>query len=106
VKGKVLLADGKPLDSGRVIFVSSDTALSYAGTVQPDGSYELKQGDRAGAPQGSYKVRIEVDETSLPKGRRSRRLPFPEKYLDEDVSTLAASVRSDADNHFEFKLVK
>jgi hypothetical protein len=107
VKGKVLLADGKPLSSGRVIFVSSETALSYGGTLSSDGGFELKQGSRVGAPAGSYKVRIEVDETSLPKGRaKSHQLPFPSRYLDEDVSKLAATVQAGADNAFEFKLTR
>jgi hypothetical protein len=107
VKGKILLADGKPLTSGRVIFVSDQTALSYGGTVTSDGGFELKQGSRVGAPAGNYKVRIEVDETTLPKGRsRSPHLPFPSRYLDEDVSKLAATVNAGGGNAFEFKLTK
>ncbi len=107
VKGKILLADGKPLRSGRVVFVSSETALSYAGPIGDDGGFELKQGDRVGAPAGNYKVRIEIDETSLPKRRgKSSNLPFPARYLDEDVSKLAATVKADPENAFEFKLSK
>ena len=67
VKGKILLADGKPLRSGQVVFVSSETALSYAGPIGDDGGFELKQGDRVGAPAGNYKVRIEINESSFPK---------------------------------------
>jgi hypothetical protein len=105
VKGKVLLADGKPLRFGRVVFVSSETALSYMGQVGDDGGFELKQGDRVGAPAGSYKVRIEINETSLPKSRgKSSNLPFPAKYQDEDVSKLAATVEAKPENSFEFKL--
>jgi hypothetical protein len=106
VKGRVLLADGKPLRMGRVVFVSSETALSYAGPIDDDGEFELKQGDRVGAPAGSYKVRIEVDETNLPKSRKKgAAYPFPARYLDEDVSKLAATVKADApENRFEFKL--
>ena len=105
VKGKVLLANGKPLRSGRVIFVSSQTALSYAGPIGDDGKFEVKQGDRVGAPAGDYKVRVEIDETSLPKGSgKSPILPFPAKYRDEDVSKLAATVKTDSENVFEFKL--
>ena len=107
VKGKILLADGKPLHSGRVVFVSSETALSYAGPIGDDGGFELKQGDRVGAPAGNYKVRIEIEETSLPKRRgKSSNLPFPARYLDEDVSKLAATVKADPENAFEFKLTK
>ncbi len=109
VKGRVLLGDGKPLHFGRVVFVSSDTALSYVGHIGDDGGFELKQGDRVGAPAGNYRVRIEIDETSLPKGRgKTARLPFPARYQDEDVSKLAATVKADAatENAFEFKLSK
>jgi len=105
VKGKVLLADGKPLRSGRVVFVSSATALSYAGPIGDDGGFELKQGDRVGAPAGDYKVRVEIDETSLPKSRgKSSNLPFPAKYRDEDTSKLTATVKAESEKPLEFKL--
>ncbi len=105
VKGKVLLADGKPLKSGWVIFVSSVTASSYAGPIGNDGGFELKQGDRVGAPAGDYKVRVEIDKTSLPKGHgKSPILPFPPRYRDEDASKLTATVKTDPENVFEFKL--
>ncbi len=107
VKGKVIQSDGKPLSSGRVVFVSSDTALSYAGSLGADGSFELKQGSRVGAPAGNYKVRIEIDETTLPKkGKIAANLPFPGKYLDEDASKLVATVKAEGENVFEFKLAK
>ncbi len=107
VKGKVLLADGKPLRSGRVVFVSSETALSYVGPIGDDGGFELKQGDRAGAPAGSYKVRVEIDETSLTKGSgKSPNLLFPAMYRDEDASKLTATVEAFTENALEFKLSK
>ena len=107
VNGKVLLADGKPLRFGQVVFVSSETALSYVGHIAEDGGFELKQGDRVGAPAGSYKVRIDVTDSSLPKGSgKAAKLPFPARYRDEDVSKLAATVKagSESENRFEFKL--
>ena len=48
VKGKVLLADGKPLRSGRVVFVSSQTALSYAGPIGDDGKFRSETGRSCG----------------------------------------------------------
>ena len=36
-------------------------------------SFELKQGSRVGAPAGNYLVRVEIEETSLPKTRGSLR---------------------------------
>ena len=106
VKGKVLLADGNPC-VGQVVFVSSETALSYVGQIGDDGEFALKQGDRVGAPAGSYKVRIDIPETSLPKrSGKTPSLPFPPRYRDEDVSKLAATVKADSgtENTFEFKL--
>ena len=112
VKGKVLLPDGKPLTSGRIMFVSTERALTFGGTIGPDGTFTVKSGTREGAPQGNYKVRIEIDETSLPqakgrKGQRSAQLPFANKYTDEDASQLTATVKPDENsNNFEFKLTK
>ena len=109
VKGKVIQSDGKALSGGRVVFVSSDTALYYMGSIGADGSFELKQGSRVGAPAGNYKIRIEVDETTQSKkGKGLASLPFPSKYLDEDASKLVATVKAEAegDNVFEFKLTK
>jgi hypothetical protein len=107
VKGTVLLPDGKPLSSGKVTLVSDETALSYSGTIGSDGGFVVKNGLREGAPAGNYKVRVEVEETSLPKAKKGRplRLPFPPRYADEDTSKLTASVKP-GDNSFEFKLLK
>jgi hypothetical protein len=107
VKGTVLLPDGKPLAAGKVTLVSDETALSYTGAVGSDGGFVVKNGSREGAPAGNYKVRIEVEETSLPKGKKGKpaRLPFPPRYADEDTSKLTASVKP-GDNSFEFKLLK
>ncbi len=112
VKGTVLRPDGKPLTSGRIMFVSKESGLTYGGTIGSDGTYTVKSGAREGAPAGNYKVRIEIDETSLPhakvgKGQRSVQLPFANKYTDEDTSELTASVKpDDSSNNFEFKLAK
>src|SRR4051794_19717171 len=68
VKGKVVLADGKPLTSGRVVFVNPDKALEFDGPVGSDGSYTVKSDLGEGAPEGSYKVRIEIDAADKPQG--------------------------------------
>ena len=107
VKGRVLLADGKPLNSGRVVFVSDETALSHGGAIGPDGSFELKQGLREGAPAGNYKIRVDVEESHVRQGKKkSSSLPFPAKYADEDASKLTAAVKASGENFFEFKLTK
>jgi hypothetical protein len=108
VKGKVLLADGKPLTSGQVIFVSSQTTVTSTAKLQSDGTFELKDGSGNGLPEGPYKVKIEAGSSTLGKGTgRSRGgLPFDSQFLDEDVSGLTATVtKEEASNNFEFKLV-
>ena len=108
VSGKILLPDGKPLTMGRIMFVSTERGLTYGGVIGADGTFTLK----SDAPAGEYKVRVEVDETSLPqskggKGQKGAQFPFAKKYTDEDASKLTATVKPDAtSNHFEYKLTK
>jgi hypothetical protein len=97
VKGKVLLPDGKPLTSGNVVFVATKSTVSSLAKLENDGSFTLN-----GLPEGDYKVRLEVGESSHAKKGSP---PFPSKYLDEDGSDLAATVKSDETaNTFELKL--
>ena len=102
VKGKVLLSNGKPLSSGRVIFVSTDASLpEVSGDIQQDGGFALttrEAGD--GAVPGKYKVRIE------PRGRKDRKskLSFPTKYVDEDSSGIVVTVQANANQLDPFTL--
>src|SRR5436309_14578145 len=64
VKGQVLLPDGKPLTSGHVVLVSNEKALEFSGEVGSDGHFEIKTGYGDGAPEGTYKVRMEYDDPS------------------------------------------
>src|SRR3954454_12179761 len=89
VKGKVLLAAGKPLTQGRVTFVAADGLRPPAsGDLGPDGGFSLTtraEGD--GATPGEYKVRIEPASGRAPS-TRTVRPAFPLKYIDEDSSHL------------------
>jgi len=97
VTGKVLLPDGNPLTSGNVVFVATKSTVSSLAKIENDGSFTLN-----GLPEGEYKVRLEVGESSHAK---KGSLPFPSKYLDEDGSDLAPTVKSDETaNRFELKL--
>jgi hypothetical protein len=103
VKGKVLLSNGKPLNSGLVKFVSADGTLpEVSGEIRPDGGFALTTktpGD--GAAPGKYKVRIE------PIGRkdpRKSRLNFPAKYVDEDSSGIEVVVRAETNQLNPFTL--
>jgi len=112
VKGKVLLADGKPVPGARIVFVGVKSTLSFPATIESDGMFTVKGAKGDGLPEGDYQVRIEGDETKLPivKGAPAKKvgsLPFPEKYTDEGTSDLKATVKPDeTSNNFEFKLTK
>ena len=103
VKGKVLLADGKPLTGGRVIFLSDSPSGSAAADIGSDGSFEFKGASGEGLPAAAYKVHITPPP---PAGSKTAVKPaFASKYLDEDSSGLTATVTTDeSKNQFEFKL--
>ena len=103
VKGKVVLADGKPLTSGRVVFISQAPPASAAADIGSDGAFELKGPSGDGLPEAKYRVHIAgvapAEKTSAGKPA------FASKYLDDEDSGLTATVTSDeSKNQFEFKL--
>jgi hypothetical protein len=90
VSGQVLLADGKPLATGRVCLLPQETpGLQAVGDLGPDGRFELqtfKPGD--GAVAGKYLVRIDpAPQDSKVKGTR-----IPQRYTDEATSGLVATI--------------
>ena len=111
VKGKVLLADGTPLKAGQVSFVSTSAATEYTAPIGSDGSFEIKTSYGDGAPEGTYRVRIDAEGTGTPgKGKTSVKrgvanLPFPAKYADETTSDLKVTVKPEENNLEPFKLV-
>jgi len=107
VKGKVLLADGKPLTSGYVFFEpKSDGAQSASGVIQPDGTFSLKTlSDKVGAAPGDYAVYIEAgDAVPVTKGKRDN-MPFPMKYTDSGTSGLTVKVEPKVNELEPFRLL-
>ncbi len=110
VKGKVLLADGKPLTSGQVIFVATKSTITSTANIESDGGFSFKAPSGDGLPEGEYKVRIAAGSSGpLVKGvggAPKAKLPFDTMFLDEDSSGLTTTVTSDENkNNFELKLV-
>jgi hypothetical protein len=103
VKGKVLLADGKPLTTGSVVFVATKSTVTSTADIESDGTYSVKGG---GLPEGEYRVRIEAPATKASNRKApTGTLPYAAMYLDEDSSKLTATVTPDeGKNNFEFKL--
>jgi hypothetical protein len=104
-KGTVLLAGGKPLTSGNVVFVATKSTITSTAAIGPDGTFTFKNASGDGLPEGEYRVRIEVTSTTVSGGKAKATLPFATHYLDEDASNLKATVTPDeSKNNFEFKL--
>lgn len=103
VKGKVVLSDGKPLTSGVIVFALPEKGMEFEAPLEADGSFALKSSYGEGAPEGSYKIRIQPDVTKPvdPKARRSAaKPPYPVKYGDETTSGLTVVVKP-SDNELE-----
>lgn len=96
VKGRVVLRNGKPLSSGRVVFVPVEGLTPpAAGDLGPDGSFRLttrEPGD--GAAAGGYKVRVEPGGSPNQRISTVARTPFPVKYIDEDSSGVFITVKA------------
>ncbi len=100
-KGKVTLPDGKPMTSGRVVFVGTKNSVTSPASIEGDGTFIFKGGAKEGLPEGPYKVRIEVGDAHA---KKKASLPFAAKFLDEDASGLAFTVTPDGPNEFDVKL--
>ena len=105
VKGSVLLDNGKPVTTGRVVLVSGDGLMSSTGDISSDGSFSVKSSGGDGVPAGDYKVRIESDSGKTGgKGASRAHLPFAIKYTDEDSSGLKVTVKAEPNTLEPFKL--
>lgn len=107
VKGKVLLATGKPLTTGSVQFIPEAGGTLASGKIGPDGSFSLVSLDmREGAAAGSYKVRIEPSlEMTDPRGKSRTALPFATKYTDDDGDTgLTVTIKAEPTELEPFRL--
>jgi hypothetical protein len=99
VKGRVLLADGKPAEGGRVIFNPvKGPGLQARGEIGSDGTFTLMsrtEGD--GAISGEYSVLVVIPPTR-------QELRRYEKYANEDRPLLKASITSGPNELAPFQL--
>lgn len=120
VKGKVIYQD-KPLAEALVGFVSkldNKDVLPAHGTTNAEGEFTLStyidpQHEVSGATPGDFVVTVTKNEQQdmakiMEEFKTNPAMEFkkliPEKYTDGKLSPLSASVKSDGDNTFEFKL--
>lgn len=95
VKGRVLLASGKPLSVGRVFFRrKAEPPIQAAGEIGPDGRFELGTLEsNDGAPEGEYTVRIDPTPRNLDgPAPRIKLAQIPSQYTDVDGGALSATV--------------
>ena len=110
VHGQVLLASGKPLTAGAVVFVpTTGQDSSPRGDLDSSGRFTLDTRGAVGAPAGDYKVRLEPSGAALKsKGGIAdpKSLPYPARYADADGdSGLNATVKAEPTTLEPFKLV-
>ena len=96
VSGKVLFADGAPLDAGTIMgeaTLEGGKTVMVQGNIEKDGSFSLgtdKPGD--GVPPGKYKLLVapramsEVEERSLPPFIDKKWERFDSSGLELDVT--------------------
>ena len=106
VSGKVLV-DGEPLTRGFVVFhPDDDRPMAGAdlprGELDKNGVYELRSGEKIGAPPGKYRVVIVAQDlnTRAPDARSAVH-PEPKPlidrlYFDPEKTPLKAEVKQDA----------
>jgi len=94
--------DGKPAAGALVLFLPADAPDSstyrIAGTVEEDGSFEMRtsvpEGTRPGVAPGEYVVTISWNELVDPRDRDSDEGPdlLPSRYKDHRTSGLRAEI--------------
>jgi hypothetical protein len=107
VRGKVMLADGKPAAGSQVVFESDQDGkkISARGDVRDDGSFELSTfKPRDGVPPGKYKVQVNPPPMVNAEGPYTS--PFNAKYSSFQTSGLEFEVKSGAKNEFPIQVTK
>jgi hypothetical protein len=96
VSGTVTL-DGKKVGPGTVVFAPAQPGGKPAtGSIESDGSYNIKTSRATGLSAGAYRVAVSVREMPQNVKRGDRPPPgksvIPEKYEDENTSGLQYDV--------------
>jgi hypothetical protein len=99
VKGKVLLASGKPVSGGIITFhPKTNLGAEASGEIGPDGSFQLTTiVKNDGALPGSYTVSV----NPYFKDGRSTKVPatrVPPKFEASETSGLTAQVKAEDNN--------
>jgi hypothetical protein len=96
VSGTVTL-DGSKIGPGTIVFApSGHSGKPSTGSIESDGSYQLKTSRESGLAAGAYRVAISIRKMpeNVKRGERPPlgKLLIPEKYEDETKSGLQYEV--------------
>jgi len=96
VSGTVTL-DGSKIGPGTIVFApAGGTGKPATGSIEADGSYQLKTSRESGLAAGTYRVAISIRKMpeNVKRGERPPlgKLLIPEKYEDETKSGLQYEV--------------
>jgi hypothetical protein len=95
VQGRVLLANGTPVRSGRVVFHPRDNpaGIEAFGEIQKDGSFALTTYQlNDGAVPGPYVVTVDPFSHEVNETRAMPATPIPRRYWDAATSDLAVEI--------------
>jgi hypothetical protein len=96
VKGRVLLANGKPLDGGRLTFHNKDTSKPIEGhaELEPNGTFQASMyGQDDGLVPGTYVITISPNSYRGKAPKQVNAGVIPKKYQKKDTSTLEIEVK-------------
>jgi hypothetical protein len=92
VTGKVVLAGGKPLTRGRIVFVPlQEPFMPLYGKLGPDGTYTLGAGG-IGTSVSHGDFRVCIEPPGYAPGMKPKGVGFPARYLNESTSGLKATI--------------
>jgi hypothetical protein len=97
VRGKVTLADGRPVHNGTVTLYPDAAKGNKSqelpvGQVDEQGVYTVMTGPREGAPPGWYRVAISAAEKMDPNNLYVTKWLIHEKYTNPETSRLTMEV--------------
>lgn len=106
VKGKVVLASGKPLTKGKVVFSpQQEPMMPLQGKLGDDGSFTLTTGGMAvGVSHGKFRVSVEPEGYVAGSRKVPKNLQFPAKYLNDQTTDLEATITTDTTELPTFEL--
>lgn len=102
--GGTVSYDGKPLDTGMVVFMPVESGRPAEGKVQSDGSFRLATDGVSGVLPGQYKAMVRPSTAPSEGDRTADKLPIPPRYMSHTSSGLEFEVDAQGENQFTIQI--